>query len=127
MSFERNPFILCAQQEALELLFSLRFSPRFNNTHSLLRQKATKNSAFLEQSALFGEKTRDPENDMFRMKDTHNNNRFRIKSNGEMFEEFFPQNKKQLQLSSRINEEPHKRPSSDGIHSSVSRVVRRIV
>lgn len=49
-----------------------------------------------------------PENDAFRMKDTHTTttttpNRFRIKSQrGKMFDEFFPQTKKQSHtLSSR--------------------------
>ena len=63
-----------------------------------VREKARRKTAPLfsnsRQSALlFGEKTERPkENDAFRMKDTHATtttpNRFRIKSFGEMFEEF---------------------------------------
>lgn len=102
------------------------------------RKSPTKNSAaFLEtqsnESAFVvwrEDRETFPENDAFRMKDTHATtttpNRFRIKSQrrGKMFDEFFPQTKKSQTHSvvSRTNEEPHERPSET--FSSIARCAR---
>ena len=103
------------------------------------RKSPTKNSAaFLEtqsnESAFVvwrEDRETFPENDAFRMKDTHATtttpNRFRIKSQrrGKMFDEFFPQTKKpksRTLSSSRVNEEAHERPSKT--FSSIARCAR---
>ena len=100
------------------------------------RKSPTKNSAaFLEtqsneSACVVWREDREtfPENDAFRMKDTHTTpNRFRIKSQrrGKMFDEFFPQTKKpksRTLSSSRVNEEAHERPSKT--FSGIARCAR---
>jgi hypothetical protein len=88
--------IFLALYSRAQLLLSARKSPTKNS--ALLFSKRSQTSAFVvwrEDRETF------PENDAFRMKDTHattttTTNRFRIKSQrrGKMFDEFFPQTKK---------------------------------
>ena len=94
---------LALYSRAQLLLSSARKSPTKNSAAFLETQSNECVFVWREDRETF------PENDAFRMKDTHATttttpNRFRIKSQrrGKMFDEFFPQTKKQSRtLSSR--------------------------